>query len=103
MATGKGLVSHACGRPFFLSIDQRFWRKGFEVDQAIEDRNGFERREMPRKEMYDLREFSALTGMSMTAVRRGLRAEDLPVKPIRVGGMWRFRRREVGRLVGIED
>lgn len=64
--------------------------------------NDVEHRETPRKEMYDVREFCAITGMSLTAVRRGIREDDLPVKPIRVGGMWRFRRREVDRLVGVD-
>lgn len=58
-------------------------------------------RRVPEKQMYDVREFCAITGMSLTAVRRGIREDDLPVKPIRVGGMWRFRRREVDRLVGL--
>lgn len=56
-----------------------------------------------QREMYTLTEFSVLTGMSMTAIRRGLREDALPVRPIKVGGMWRFKRREVGRLVGIEE
>jgi predicted DNA-binding transcriptional regulator AlpA len=99
-----GFISQACGRPFLLAF-LTGWvpGKGFKVAQAMHDQHELERREMPRKEMYDLREFSAITGMSMTAIRRGLRADDLPIKPIRVGGMWRFRRREVDRLVGIEN
>jgi len=56
-----------------------------------------------RKEMYSANEFSMLTGLSMTAVRRGIRENDLPVKPVKVGGSWKFPRRPVDRLVGLVE
>lgn len=56
-----------------------------------------------RKETYSLREFSVLTGMSMTAIRRGIREDDLPLSPVKWGGSWKFRRREVDRLLGLVD
>jgi predicted DNA-binding transcriptional regulator AlpA len=58
---------------------------------------------LPEKQMYNLREFAALTGISMTAVRRGIRESDLPIMPVRIGGAWKFPRRPVDKLVGLDD
>jgi predicted site-specific integrase-resolvase len=56
-----------------------------------------------RREAYSLRQFSTLTGISVTALRRGIQKEDLPVKAVRIGGQWMFPRRPVDRLLGIDE
>lgn len=62
-----------------------------------------EEQAISRREMYTMKEFSRLTGLGLTAIRRGIRENDLPVQAIKVGGQWMFARRPVDRLVGLES
>lgn len=51
---------------------------------------------------YSLAEFAALCGISYTSAHEMAQAGTLPVTPIRVGRAYKFPRRTVDRLLGLD-
>lgn len=52
---------------------------------------------------YSMAEVAGLFGVSYTACWEAVRSGSFPVAPIKVGCQWRFPKRDVDRLAGLDD
>lgn len=53
--------------------------------------------------VYSMNEVAGLFGIGYTTLWTQLQAGTFPVKPIKIGRVWRFPKTEVDRLLGLED
>jgi excisionase family DNA binding protein len=59
-------------------------------------------RECVTRQAYSAEEFRTLFGIPRSTFQELLKRGELPVKPIRMGGTWRFPKPVVDRMLGIE-
>lgn len=78
-----------------------------DIPQATEEHARVENRQLANGKLsgpqtYSFRETAELFGVGKTAFWEAMSRGELPVKPLRIGGQWRFPRALVHRAIGIE-
>lgn len=52
---------------------------------------------------YSMAEVAALCGMGYTTLWTHVQAGTFPVRPVKLGRQWRFPKRDIDRLAGLDD
>jgi excisionase family DNA binding protein len=93
-----GEAPTTANRSFSFSGQHSFRRLRAMADELVTEP---ERRPVERA-VYDFAEVCTLFGIPRSTAQELLKRGELPVKPIRIGGKWRFPKAAVDRLLGLD-